>query len=230
MVSKSILWSIWEQKFCDWHPVLSYLFLRFVLFEKNHVTIKKITFQPIQFNALDHEKRFKIILTGLLILITVYVFAIFELANIIEPGAAFKSACLPLYMHVYLLNGGCFAEYVLPRSILIINGGIIAIVMIVSEVCARIMHPANASTAGNPVTLCSPSFIVNNIPFFSLNSSIAFGLGLKVTLHVFEKFFELTKPNKWYQLQMPSLLLIAILATNRLARKHVVLRFRQYFI
>ena len=44
MVSKSILWSIWEQKFCDWHPVLSYLFLRFVLFEKNHVTIKKLFF------------------------------------------------------------------------------------------------------------------------------------------------------------------------------------------
>ena len=134
---------------------------------------------------------------------------------------------MPLYMHVYLLNGGCFAEYVLPRSILIIDG-IIAIVMIASEVCARIMRPANASTARNPVTLCSPSFIVNNIPFLSLNSSIAMGLGLQVTLHVFVKFFKLNKPLVLH-LQMPSLLLIAILATNKLARKHLALRLRQYF-
>ena len=166
-------------------------------------------------------------------MITVYVFAIFELANIIEPGAAFKSACLPLYMHVYVLNGGpskggCIAEYVLLRSILIINGGIIAIVMIASEVCARIMRPANASAAGNPVSVCSPSFIVNNIPFLSLNSSIAMGLGLQVTLHVFAKFFKLTKL-LGFHLQMPSLLLIAILATNKLARKHIALRLRQYF-
>ena len=161
-------------------------------------------------------------------MITVYVFAIFELANIIEPGAVFKSACMPLFMHAYLLNGGpsragCLAEYVLPRSILIING-IIAIVMIASEFCARIMRPANASTTGNPLTLCSPSFIVNNIPFVSLNSSIALVFGLQVTL----QFFKLNKP-PWYQLQIPSLLLIAILATNKLARKHVALRLRQHF-
>ena len=203
-----------------------------LFFEENHMYYEQITFQPIQFNALDHEKKFKIILTGLLILITVYVFAIFELANIIEPGAVFKSACMPLFMHAYLLNGGpsragCLAEYVLPRSILIING-IIAIVMIASEFCARIMRPANASTTGNPVTLCSPSFIVNNIPFLSLNSSIAMVLGLQVTLHVFVKFFKLNKPLVLH-LQMPSLLLIAILATNKLARKHVALRLRQHF-
>ena len=96
---------------------------------------------------------------------------------------------MPFYMHTYLLNGGpsrvgCLAEYVLPRSILIIRG-ITAIVMIASEFCAQIMRPVNASTAGNPVTLCSLSFIVNNIPFLSLNSSIALVLGLQVTLHVF---------------------------------------------
>ena len=118
-------------------------------------------------------------------------------------------------------------KYVLPRSILIIDG-IITIVMIASEVCARIMRPANASTARNPVTLCSPSFIVNNIPFLSLNSSIAMVLGLQVTLHVFVKFFKLNKPLVLH-LQMPSLLLIAILATNKLARKHLALRLRQYF-
>ena len=186
---------------------------------------EQITFQPIQFNALDHEKRFKIILTGLLILITVYVFAIFELANIIEPGAVFKSACMPLFMHAYLLNGGpCLARYVIPRSFLF-TLGITAIAMIAAEVCARIMRPANASTTGNPVTLCSPFFIVNNIPFVSLNSSIALVFGLQVTL----QFFKLTKPQLLYQLQIPSLLLIAILATNKLARKHVALRLRQYF-
>ena len=185
---------------------------------------EQITFQPIQFNALDHEKRFKIILTGLLILITVYVFAIFELANIIEPGAVFKSACMPLFMHAYLLNGGpCLAGYVIPRSLLF-TLGITAIAMIAAEVCARIMRPANASTTGNPVSVCSPSFIVNNIPFVSLNSSFAMVLGLHVTL----QFLKLNKP-PWYQLQIPTLLLIAILATNKLARKHVALRLRQHF-
>ena len=119
------------------------------------------------------------------------------------------------------------AGYVIPRS-LWFTLGITAIAMIAAEVCARIMRPANASTTGNPVTLCSPSFIVNNIPFLSLNSSIAMVLGLQVTLHVFVKFFKLNKPLVLH-LQMPSLLLIAILATNKLARKHVALRLRQHF-
>ena len=181
---------------------------------------EEITFQPIQFNALDHEKRFKIILTGLLIFITVYVFAIFELANVIEPGAVFKGTCMPLYLHVYLLNGGpsradCDPyKYVLPISILTIHG-ITASSMIAAEVCARIMRPANASTAGNPVTLCSPPFIVNNIPFLSLNSSIALVFGLQVTLHVLLKFFKLNKPIV-LQLQMPTLLLIAFLQQTSL--------------
>ena len=90
------------------------------------------------------------------------------------------------------------------------------------------MRRTNAS--GNPLTtLCSPSFIANNIPFLSFNSSIASVFGLQVTLNVFVMFFKLNKPNKWYELQIPSLLLIAILATNKLARKHVALRLRQYF-
>ena len=157
-------------------------------------------------------------------MITVYVFAIFELANIIEPGAVFKSACMPLFMQAYLLNGDpCLAGYVIPRSFLF-TFGITAIAIAIAEVCARIMRPAYASTTGNPLSVCSPSFIVNNIPFVSLNSSIALGLGLQVTL----QFLKLDKP-PWYQLQIPSLLLIAILATNKLARKHVVLRLRQYF-
>ena len=161
-------------------------------------------------------------------MITVYVFAIFELANIIEPGAVFKSACMPLFMQAYLLNGDpCLAGYVIPRSFLF-TFGITAIAMIGAEVCARIMRPANASTTGNPLSVCSPSFIVNNIPFLSLNSSIAMGLGLQVTLHVFAKFFKLTKL-LGFHLQMPSLLLIAILATNKLARKHFALRLRQHF-
>ena len=194
---------------------------------------EQITFQPIQFNALDHEKRFRIILTGLLILITVYAFAIYELANVIEPGAeVFKSTCMPVLLHVYLLNSGpsradCLAGNVIPISILTIHG-ITASSMIAAEFCARIMRPANASTAGNPVILCSPSFIVNNIPFFSLNSSIALVFGLQVTLHAFAKFLKLNK-SLVLRLQMPCLLLIAILATNKLARKHIALRLRQYF-
>ena len=131
---------------------------------------------------------------------------------------------MPLFMQAYLLNGDpCLAGYVIPRSFLF-TFTFTAIAMIAAEVCARIMRPANASTAGNPLSVCSPSFIVNNIPFVSLNSSIALGFGLQVTL----QFLKLNKPH-WYQLQIPSLLLIAILATNKLARKHVALRLRQHF-
>ena len=132
---------------------------------------------------------------------------------------------MPLFMQAYLLNGDpCLAGYVIPRSFLMFFLGITAIAMIAAEVCARIMRPASTSTTGNHVSVCSPSFIVNNIPFVSLNSSIALVLGLQVTL----QFIKLNKPH-WYQLQIPSLLLIAILATNKLARKHVALRLRQHF-
>ena len=46
-------------------------------------------FQPIEFTQLEHEKRFKFVLKGILILTTVYVVSFFVLILIIEPGALF---------------------------------------------------------------------------------------------------------------------------------------------
>ena len=43
----------------------------------------------MEFTQIDHEKCFKFVLTGLFILITVWVVLMFVLAQIIEPGAFF---------------------------------------------------------------------------------------------------------------------------------------------
>ena len=46
--------------------------------------------QPIQFNQLDHERRFKFIFKSLLIAISVYVASCSVLLNFLEPGALSK--------------------------------------------------------------------------------------------------------------------------------------------
>ena len=46
--------------------------------------------QPIEFNQLDHEKRFKFVFKGLLIVITVYVASFCAMLNFLEPGAVTK--------------------------------------------------------------------------------------------------------------------------------------------
>ena len=55
-------------------------------------------FQPVEFNQLEHEKRFKVVLILILVLITVYAVSTFVLAQIIEPGA--------LFITVYWFTGG----------------------------------------------------------------------------------------------------------------------------
>ena len=46
--------------------------------------------QPIEFTQIDHEGRFKFVLKGIFILITVCVVLLFVIAQIIEPGFPFS--------------------------------------------------------------------------------------------------------------------------------------------
>ena len=88
--------------------------------------------------------------------------------------------------------------------------------MVTAEICAWIMRPA--STIIHPV--CSVGFIVNHIPFFTLNFSIVLGLVVQAVTMV---FFEFLAPF-WLNI---SAVITTILVTNKGARAYVALRLRQ---
>ena len=167
------------------------------------------------FNQLEHERRFKFIFQGLLILITLYVVSFFLLAHIIEPGALFK--------RVYFFTGGVLVEQdddsiaKLTAIRIIFSHGVTVLAMVTSETCAHLMRPV--STINHPV--CSPGFIVNSIPFFTLNFSIVLAIVVHVVAGV---FFEYQVP---YWLNI-SVTLIIILVTNKGARTHVASRVRRH--
>ena len=169
-------------------------------------------FQPIEFQQLEHEKRFKFILIVILILITVFVVLLFVLAQIIEPGALFKN--------VYFLTGDMVEvetsndKFNTGALFILFSSGITTLTMVTSEICAWIKRPA--STINHPV--CSPGFIVNHISFFTLNMSIGFGLVVMVVL----VFLEYVAPF-WF----PAAVVTTIFVTNQGARAHVAQRIRQ---
>ena len=169
-------------------------------------------FQPIEFKQIEHEKRFKLVLKCLFILITVYVGSFFLLAQIIEPGA--------LFGRVYFLTGDLFEQEesiaALTEVFILFSHGITALAMVTAEICARIMRPA--STIIQPV--CSAGFVVNSIPFFTLNLSIVLIIVVQLVTGVFLDFV------------LPFWLIISglittILVTNKGATKHVLSRLRQ---
>ena len=177
------------------HEFLSYTFL-----------------QPTEFNQIEHERRFKFVLKGIFILITVYVVLILLLAQVTEPGA--------LIGKVHFLARLFDPEDTMVRStriVILFCNGVTVFVMITSELCACIMRPASTIT----LPVCSAGFIVNTIPFFSLNISIVLALVVHVVTGVFFKF--LGRPFWLYF----SAILMAILVTNQGARKHVATRVRQ---
>ena len=171
-------------------------------------------FQPIEFTQIEHETRFKRVLNGLFILITVYAGLFFFLAQIVDPGALFK--------RVDFLTGGSVGQEdslsmaILTAIFIHFSWGVTAVAMFTSEICARVLRPA--ALIINPG--CSPGFIVNSIPFFTLNFSIV----LAIVVHVVTPlFFGFLLPS-W---QTFSLLITTILATNKEARAHVGSRVRQ---
>ena len=145
-------------------------------------------------------------------MITIFVGLFFVLAQIIEPGALFGRA--------YFFTGDLFEQEEsvakLTEIFILFPHGITALAMVTAEICARIMRPV--STIVHPV--CSAGFIVNNIPFVSLNFSIVLVIVLQIVTGV---FFEFVLPF-WL---LVSALITTILVTNKGAKKHVASRLRQ---
>ena len=102
------------------------------------------------------------------------------------------------------------------RMFLVFSNGITALTMVTSEICVRVMRPA--STITEPV--CSTGFIVNTIPFLTLNFSIVLG----IVVHAVTGFFFDFDFDIWLHI---CALLTAILLTNKMARNHVASRLRQ---
>ena len=88
--------------------------------------------------------------------------------------------------------------------------------MVTAEICAYAMCPS--STIVQPV--CVVGFIINNIPFFTLNFSIVLLLVVQIVTRV---FFEVQAPF-WFSV---SALVTTIFVTNKGARAHVATRLRQ---
>ena len=166
----------------------------------------------MEFTQINHEARFKLILQGQFILITVSVVLLFVWAHIVEPGA--------LFGRLYFLTENILVE--LPGvgkaylRFLFFGNGVTVLAMVTAEICACIMGPA--STIIYPV--CSVGFIVNNIPFFTLNFAIVLIMVVQAVTMV---FFEIQSPF-WLNI---SAVLTNILVTNKGARAHVATRLRQ---
>ena len=162
---------------------------------------------------MDHEKNFETAFKGISIFITFFTFSIFVLAHMIEPGVGFNFSFNEEFkgwegnVRLWLLRTVFFSFFTLT-----------ALVLVTSEICACTMiHPA--TTIVQP-TSCSTNFITNPIPFVSLHICITVGFFREIILRV---LFDIALP-PWLVICS---LLLAILATNSKAQKHVALRIRQ---
>ena len=136
---------------------------------------------------------------------------LFGWAQIVEPGA--------LFVRVDFLTGDMLVEREFGKAYLVFfhsSNGATVHAMVTAEICAWFMSPA--STIIHPV--CSVGFIVNHIPFFTLNFSIVLILVVQTVTVV---FFEFRAPF-WLN---ASVVLTTILVTNKGARAHVATRLRQ---
>ena len=166
---------------------------------------------------MDHEKDFKTAFKGISIFISFYTFLIFVLAHMIKPGVGFNFNL----NEEFLVTKSLFEGDVTSRLLLIVVLSLFTLtvlVLVTSEICACTMiHPA--TTIVQP-TSCSTNFITNPIPFVSLHICITVGFFREIILRV---LFDIAVP-PWLVICS---LLLAILATNSKAQKHVALRIRQ---
>ena len=162
---------------------------------------------------MDHEKEFETAFKGISIFITFFTFSIFVLAHMIEPGVGFNFN--------FNEEFGGWEENVRLRFLRTIFFSFVTVttlVLVTSEICACTMiHPA---TTNVQPTSCSTNFITNPIPFVSLHICITVGFFREIILRV---VFDIAVPH-WLVICS---LLLAILATNSKAQKHIALRIRQ---
>ena len=162
---------------------------------------------------MDHEKDFETAFKGISIFITFFTFSISVLAHMIEPGVG-------LNFNFNEEFGGWEGNVRLRllRTVLFSFGPLTVLVLVTSEICACTMIP-QATTIVQP-TSCSTNFNTNPIPFVSLHICLIVGFFRHMVLGF---LFDIAVP-PWLVI---CLLLLAILATNRKAQKHVALRIRQ---
>ena len=162
---------------------------------------------------MDHEKDFETAFKGISIFITFFTFSIFVLAHMIEPGVGLNFN----FNEEFGEWEGNFRLKLL-RTVFFSFGPLTALVLVTSEICAcSMIHPA--TTIVQP-TSCSTNFTTNPIPFVSLHICITVGFFREIILRV---LFDIALP-PWLVICS---LLLAILATNSKAQKHVALRIRQ---
>ena len=145
---------------------------------------------------------------SLFVLITVCVVLVFVWALIVEPGTLSGS--------VVFLTGDMSEVGKAHLMVFLFGNGVTALFMVTAEICAYVKRPA--STNIQPV--CSAGFIVNPIPFFTLNSVIVLLMVVQVVATV---FFEFSSP-PWLNI---SAVITTIFVTNEEARAHVATRLRQ---
>ena len=100
------------------------------------------------------------------------------------------------------------------------SGGVTGLFMIGSEIVASFSRrsqptPANTNTAFNN----NQPLIINPLPFSTMNITIALTIVVNIILNIFG--FPVVNGSQL------SLVLLALLVTNKKARKHLQIRFRQ---
>ena len=201
--------------------------------------------QPTEFNALNHEKQFKIVIFAIFVFIILYVSAGFGiLGHFADAGALFKIGWLK--QAVMTEEAGMATVTATVASWFIrASLGVTALSMLTSIACG--VYANRGFATPNP----SNALIQVNIPFSILNLTIALGIGLRIVVDVLFNLFtnkgalSIAPPGDFHPNPIPthpliafvaiavsdsifySAVLLGFLLCNQRARKHVALRVRQ---
>ena len=99
-----------------------------------------------------------------------------------------------------------------------ISSSLTVLLMIASEIYVRFSQHGSQSISTN--CNVSTTTIINTVPFLTLNISMAVTVFFGIIINIFGVSLVNTEPTL--------ITLAAMLATNKMARKHLRLRFRQY--
>ena len=99
-----------------------------------------------------------------------------------------------------------------------ISSSLTVLLMIASELYVRFSQHGSQSISTN--CNVSTTTIINTVPFLTLNISMALTVFFGIIINIFGVSLVNTEPTL--------ITLAAMLATNKMARKHLRLRFRQY--
>ena len=186
---------------CEQHPK--------ILVMKDLTTSSSTFVQPTEFNGLNHERTFKLILAGLLVFILLYVSAwvgivwhfdwagtLFEVGDaVITPEAGMS----------------ILASWIFRGSL-----GVTALSILTSIACGVYANRGFVTASSNP-----PNGLLQvNIPFSTLHLAIAVGIVVFIVLNIVFHFEGVGGIGLCSILQ-------CILLCNNKARNHVGLRFRQ---